>query len=33
MTPRNACSFSMSLRSYLAGLVIVRPPGGGDREL
>jgi len=33
MTLRNTCSFSISTRPYLVGIVIVRPPGGGDGEL
>jgi hypothetical protein len=33
MTRRDACSFSISTRPYIVGLVIVRPPGGGDGEL
>jgi hypothetical protein len=33
MTPRDGRSFSVSPPLYLVGLVIVRPPGGGDGEL
>jgi hypothetical protein len=33
MTLRNTCSFSVSPPLYLVGIVIVRPPGGGDGEL
>ena len=31
MTPRYACLLGISHRAYLVGIVIARPPGGGER--
>jgi len=33
MIARNGPSLSISTCPYLAGIVIARPPGGGDRAL